>query len=251
MGIVNVTPDSFSDGGRYLAIDQAHAHARRLITQGALVIDVGGESSRPGAAPVTDSQEWDRIAGVLERLVADGDCVISVDTRRPSVARRAIDLGVHILNDISGLTDPEMIEICASTGTPAVIMHMRGEPATMQTDPRYEDVVAEVAAFLDERASNAIAAGVPSVLVDPGIGFGKTLDHNLALLDAIAVLGSSGRWPVLVGASRKRFLGLIHGIETAQDRDEVSIEVHQRVADQGAAMVRVHDVAGHVAALRR
>ena len=251
MGIVNVTPDSFSDGGRFLDVDRAHAHARGLFAEGALVVDVGGESTRPGAEAVSATEEWDRVAPVLERLLGEGDGVVSIDTRRVEVARRAINLGVHLVNDVSGLGDPAMVELCASTNTPAVIMHMRGTPATMQQDPVYHDVVSEVAAFLHARALTALEAGVPGVLVDPGIGFGKTLEHNLALLDAVDRLGDHGRWPVLIGASRKRFLGILHGIDDASDRDAVSAEVHRHVADQGCAMVRVHDVARHVAILTR
>lgn len=250
MGIVNVTPDSFSDGGRYSSGDHAYHHARALVADGAHVVDIGGESTRPGAAPVSADDEWRRIGPVVELLAADGDVIISVDTRRAEVARRALAAGVHLINDVSGLRDPAMVEVCATAGVPVVIMHMQGEPATMQDDPHYDDVVGEVSAWLHHQAAMAIEAGIPSVMVDPGIGFGKRLEHNLALLDAIDELGDHGRWPVLIGASRKRMLRDLYGIERPEDRDAVSVEVHCTAAARGAAMVRVHDVAAHVAALR-
>lgn len=249
MGIVNVTPDSFSDGGRFEHADAAYTHARRLVAEGADLVDIGGESTRPGAAPVTEDEEWRRIAPVLERLAADGDVIISVDTRRALVAERALAVGAHLVNDVSGLRDPAMVEVCAEAGAPVVIMHMQGEPATMQANPRYDDVVAEVSQWLHRQAALAIEAGVPSVMVDPGIGFGKRLEHNLALLNAIDVLGDHGRWPVLVGVSRKRLLRDLFGIDRPEDRDAASVELHVQAAATGAAMVRVHDVAGHVAAL--
>jgi dihydropteroate synthase len=250
MGIVNVTPDSFSDGGRYVEADAAYAHARSLLADGADVVDIGGESTRPGAAPVSADDEWRRIAPVVERLTADGDVIVSVDTRRATVARRAIEVGAHVINDVSGLRDPAMVEVCATGGVPVIVMHMQGEPATMQHDPRYDDVVAEVSQWLHQQAEMALAAGIPAVMVDPGIGFGKRLEHNLALLDAIDTLGDHGRLPVLIGASRKRMLGELYGIDQAADRDAASVEVHRQAARKGAAMVRVHDVAAHVAALR-
>lgn len=250
MGIVNMTPDSFSDGGRYVEVDTAYRHARTLVAQGAYVVDIGGESTRPGAAPVSADDEWRRIGEVVTRLVADGDVTVSVDTRRASVARRALEAGAHLINDVSGLRDPGMVEVCAEAGVPVIVMHMQGEPDTMQVDPRYDDVVAEVAAWLHHQACMAIDAGIPAVMVDPGIGFGKRLEHNLALLQAIDELGDHGTWPVLIGASRKRMLAELYGIERPQDRDAASVEVHLEVARRGAAMVRVHDVAGHVAALR-
>jgi dihydropteroate synthase len=250
MGIVNVTPDSFSDGGRYLTSDAAYAHARTLVAQGAQVVDIGGESTRPGAAPVTPDEEWRRIGSVIQRLIADGDVIVSVDTRRAEVARRAISSGAHLMNDVSGLRDPAMVEVCAMAQVPVIVMHMQGEPATMQADPRYDDVVAEVSTWLHHQAHLALAAGIPAVMVDPGLGFGKRLEHNLALLDAIDTLGDHGHWPVLIGASRKRMIGELHGIERPEDRDAASVAVHLEAARRGAAMVRVHDVAAHVTALR-
>jgi len=249
MGIVNVTPDSFSDGGRYTRPDEAYAHARALVAQGADLVDLGGESTRPGSAPVPADDEWRRIAPVLERLAADGDVIISVDTRRAVVAERALAAGAHLVNDVSGLRDPTMVRVCAEAGAPVVVMHMQGEPATMQTNPHYDDVVAEVSQWLHRQAAMAVESGVPSVMVDPGIGFGKRLEHNLALLGAIDVLGDHDRWPVLVGVSRKRLLRDLFGIDRPEDRDAASVELHVQAAARGAAMVRVHDVAGHVAAL--
>lgn len=250
MGIVNVTPDSFSDGGQFDTADAAYEHARTLVEQGADLVDVGGESTRPGAAGVSEQQEWARIGPVIERLAADGDVIMSVDTRRADIARRALAAGAHMINDVSGLRDPAMVEVCAQAGAPVVIMHMQGEPATMQHDPRYDDVVAEVSAYLHRQAHMALAAGIPSVIVDPGLGFGKLLQHNLALLRAIDTLGDHGRWPVLIGASRKRMVGELYGIDQAADRDAASVLVHHRAARAGAAMIRVHDVGAHVAALR-
>ena len=250
MGIVNVTPDSFSDGGRYARPDEAYAHARALVSHGADLVDLGGESTRPGAATVPADDEWRRIAPVLERLAADGDVIISVDTRRAVVAERALAAGAHLVNDVSGLRDPAMVQVCAEAGAPVVVMHMQGEPATMQANPHYDDVVAEVSQWLHLQAATAEAAGIPSVMVDPGIGFGKRLEHNLALLGAIDALGGHGRWPVLVGVSRKRLLRDLFGIERPEDRDAASVGLHLEAAARGAAMVRVHDVAGHVADLR-
>ena len=245
MGIVNVTPDSFSDGGRYLDTARAVAHGCRLAAEGALIVDVGGESTRPGAEPVARHTEIDRIRPVIEALVADG-LLVSVDTRWAETAGAAIDAGAHLVNDISGLADPEMVEVCARTGTPLVVGHMRGTPATMQEEPTYDDVVAEVTAALRAGAAAALGAGVPSVLVDPGIGFGKTTAHNLALLRALPL--DAGQ-PLLVGVSRKGLIGHLAGPIAPADRDAGSLAVHLFAAQHGAAMVRAHDVAGHVQAL--
>lgn len=248
MGIVNVTPDSFSDGGVYADATVAIAAGRAQASAGAMVVDVGGESTRPGAQPVGEVEELRRIVPVISALAEDDAVLVSVDTRHSRVAAAAVEAGAHLVNDISGLRDPAMVAVCASLGVPVVIMHMQGEPATMQADPRYDDVVSEVAAFLDERAHAALDAGVSSVLIDPGIGFGKTLEHNLALLRAFPYTAAG--YPVLVSASRKRLIGSIANVPHAADRDPGSIAVHLAAADRGAAMVRVHDVPGHVQALR-
>ncbi len=247
MGVLNVTPDSFSDGGRYTDIDAAVAHGLRLAAEGAAIVDVGGESTRPGAEPVPVDVETSRVVPVVAALAAASDVLISVDTRHAPVAAAAIAAGARIVNDVTGLRTPDMVGVCASAAAPAVIMHMLGDPTTMQVDPHYDDVVAEVAAWLAERSDAAISAGVPSVIIDPGIGFGKLVEHNLALLDAIDRLGSE---PVLVGASRKRFLGELTGVVDPLDRDPGSVAAHLHAIRKGAAIVRAHDVAGHVQALK-
>lgn len=246
MGVVNVTPDSFSDGGHHASPSAAVVHARRLVEEGAAMIDIGGESTRPGAQPVNADEELRRIIPVIEQLSADGKAIVSVDTRKPSVARAAIAAGAHLVNEVTGLRDPEMIEAVADLGVPAVIVHMRGEPASMQHDPYYADVVGEVVAWLHERAATAIAAGVTSVVLDPGFGFGKTLDHNLTLLRALPL---SDRYPVMIGASRKRSIQLLADLEDPRDSDIASIAAHLWAAEHGAAIVRVHEVAGHRQAL--
>jgi dihydropteroate synthase len=245
MGVVNVTPDSFSDGGRFLETGLAVAHGRQLAADGALVVDVGGESTRPGADPVGAATEIDRVRPVIAALVADG-LLVSVDTRWGEVAAAAIAAGAQVVNDVSGLADPDMATVCAASGTPLVIGHMRGTPATMQLDPTYDDVVAEVTAALRDGAARALAAGVPSVLVDPGIGFGKTFEHNLALLRALPLEIDH---PVVVGASRKGFIGRLTGATTPAERDAGTLAAHLVAAERGVALVRAHDVASHVQAL--
>ena len=242
MGIVNVTPDSFSDGGDFAAVTDAIAHARQLAHEGALIVDVGGESTRPGAASVDESTEIARVVPVIEALHADADVLISVDTRHASVARAAIQAGAHIVNDVSGLRDLAMIDVCAAAGVPVVIMHMLGDPGTMQTDPTYDDVVVEVAHYLNAAAQRALAAGVPSVVIDPGIGFGKTVDQNVQLIRGVRELGEH---PVLVGASRKRFIGLLTNTSEPKRRLPGTLAAHMVAAHNGAAIVRVHDVAAH------
>ncbi|MDB5045371.1 MAG: dihydropteroate synthase [Deinococcus sp.] len=248
MGILNITPDSFSDGGQHRQLDAALAAARAMRDSGALMIDVGGESTRPGAVPVSAADELDRILPVIRALAAEG-LLISVDTMKAEVAEAALRAGAHLINDVTALRDPAMRQVCADAGAPAALMHMQGEPRTMQQRPTYLDVVAEVGAFLQERASDVLAAGVPSVLLDPGLGFGKTLEHNLSLLRATADLSSLGH-PLLVGASRKRMIDTLAGVPDAADRDPGSLALHLHAARQGAAAVRVHAVADHLQALR-
>ena len=248
MGIVNVTPDSFSDGGHHLGLDAALASARAMRDAGVLMIDVGGESTRPGAEAVPVAQELDRILPLIRALSAEG-VVISVDTMKPEVAAEALRAGAHLINDVTGLKNPEMVLVCARAGAPACVMHMQGEPRTMQLRPEYGDVVAEVHAFLTKRAAEVLAAGVPSVLIDPGIGFGKTLTHNLALLRALPQL-TAGPSPVLVGASRKRLIDFIADVPTAAERDPGTLALHLHAARSGTALVRAHAAAAHVQALR-
>jgi dihydropteroate synthase len=247
LGILNVTPDSFSDGGRHLALDAALASARAMRGAGVLMIDVGGESTRPGAEPVPAEVELDRILPVVRALAAE--MPLSVDTLKPEVAHAALQAGAHLINDVGGLRDPEMLRVCAGAQAPACAMHMQGEPRTMQLRPEYADVVAEVHTFLRTRAAEARAAGLPGVLLDPGLGFGKTLQHNLALLRALPAL-TDGPDGVLVGASRKRLIDFLADVPQAADRDPGTLALHLHAARSGAALVRAHAAAAHVQALR-
>jgi dihydropteroate synthase len=242
MGVLNVTPDSFSDGGRYLDPELAVAHGLALVAEGADVVDVGGESTRPGAGPVDEAEERRRVVPVIEALAPS--VRVSVDTRSAAVAEAAVAAGATLVNDVSASLWPAAAEV----GAGWVAMHMRGEPVTMQEAPRYDDVVAEVGAFLQERAAQARAAGVEEVWIDPGIGFGKTLEHNLALLRSLDRLVAGGV-PVVVGASRKGSLGQLTGGAPVDDRLEASVATAVWAVEQGAAMVRVHDVAPTVRAL--
>jgi dihydropteroate synthase len=248
MGIVNATPDSFSDGGR--GPGAALEHARQLLSDGALILDIGGESTRPGADEVSTETELDRVLPVIRGLAGSG-ALISIDTMKPEVAAAALAAGAHLVNDVSGLRDPQMTQVCAESGAPVCIMHMQGEPRTMHLRPHYDDVVSEVFGFLRAAAAAALSAGVPGVLLDPGIGFGKTLEHNLELLRSLPEL-TSGACPVLVGASRKRMLGALTGEPDApaNSRDAASLAVHLYCARRGAAMLRVHDVIGHRRGMR-
>jgi len=248
MGILNVTPDSFSDGGRHLGLQAALASARAMRDAGVLMVDIGGESTRPGADPVPADIELDRVLPVIQGLVGER-VLLSVDTLKPEVAQAALRAGVHVVNDVGGLRDPEMRQVCAEAGAPACLMHMQGEPQTMQANPQYGDVVAEVFTFLGEQAAVARSAGVPDVLIDPGIGFGKTRAHNLALLRALSQL-TAGPDGVLVGASRKRLIDYLADVPQAADRDPGTLALHLHAARCGAALVRAHAAAAHVQALR-
>jgi dihydropteroate synthase len=249
MGVVNVTPDSFSDGGANLAADAAVAAGRRMLADGAALVDVGGESTRPGAGGVTADDELRRVVPVLESLAG---APVSIDTSKAAVAARAIELGALLVNDVTALRgDPRLAEVVAEAGVYLCLMHMQGEPRTMQEDPRYDDVVSEVAAFLEERLAFAVAAGVPEELVclDPGFGFGKTLEHNLELLRRLDEIAALGR-PVLVGISRKRSLGRLLGDpEATVGSDAASIGAAVAALDRGATIFRVHEVRPHVEAL--
>jgi dihydropteroate synthase len=243
MGVVNVTPDSFSDGGLYLDPDAAVAHGRDLADAGAEILDVGGESTRPGAEPVAAEEELRRVVPVIEGL-RDLDCQISVDTSKAIVAAAALDAGATIVNDVTALRgDLEMASLCAERGATVVLMHMLGEPRTMQEDPRYDDVVAEVKAFLAERLEAATAAGIAEerVWLDPGIGFGKTAAHNMELLRRLGELRERGR-PLVIGTSRKSFIGKVDG-SAADERLGGTIASSVLAATEGAEVLRVHDVA--------
>jgi dihydropteroate synthase len=251
MGILNVTPDSFSDGGLYLDRDRAVTQGLRMVEEGADIIDVGGESTRPGAEPVHADEESGRVVPVIEELGRRTGVVLSVDTMKAVVARRAIGSGAHIINDVSALThDPHMAEVAAESGSGVVLMHMQGTPRTMQKDPRYEDVVAEVRAFLADRLDRLAAAGIArdAMAVDPGIGFGKTVEHNVRLLSHLEALGETGR-PVVVGLSRKSFLGRLTGRETGE-RLAGSLAALAFCVMNGAHVMRVHDVKESFDALR-
>jgi dihydropteroate synthase len=252
MGIVNVTPDSFSDGGENLDPDTAAASARRMVEEGAAIVDIGGESTRPGSAGVSLDEELHRVVPVLERLA--GEVSFSIDTSKAEVARSAIRLGAELVNDVTALRgDPELAGVVAESDAYLCLMHMLGEPRTMQDDPRYGDVVSEVRAFLEERMAFARAAGIEEerICLDPGIGFGKTVEHNVELLRRLDELVALGR-PVLVGASRKRFLGRLLGDpEATVGPLEGSIAAARVAVAAGATIVRVHDVRETVEALVR
>jgi dihydropteroate synthase len=251
MGVVNVTPDSFADGGRYLDPRAAVAHGLALAAEGADLLDVGGESTRPGATDVEEAVELDRVLPVIEGLAAATDIPVSVDTRKAAVARAALAAGAAIVNDVSaGRDDPDLLGVAAEAGAPLVLMHMQGTPATMQDDPRYDDVLAEVEAFLQERCTAAEAAGVApdALVVDPGIGFGKRDEHNYALLGGLARLTRLGH-PLLVGTSRKGFIGRALDLPVEERLEGTAATVVWAV-ERGARIVRVHDVAPMVRTVR-
>jgi dihydropteroate synthase len=245
MGVVNVTPDSFSDGGKFIDRQTAVEQGLRLAREGAAILDVGGESTRPGSDPTPLAEELDRVLPVVRELKERSGAVISIDTYKAEVASAAIQAGATMVNDVTALNgDPQMAPLCAKSRVAVVLMHMLGTPRTMQADPRYGDVVAEVRDFLAAQARVALAAGIDreSIMVDPGIGFGKTVDHNLELIRNLPVLARLG-YPVLLAASRKAFIGKITGREKPADRLWGTIGVHALAAALGADMVRVHDVA--------
>jgi dihydropteroate synthase len=258
MGVVNVTPDSFSDGGRFLAPEAAVSHGLSLAADGAGVLDVGGESTRPGAEPVDAGEELRRVVPVIRRLVAALAAAgipvpVSIDTTKAAVATAALDAGAVIVNDISaGRADPSMLRVVAESGAGYIAMHMLGEPRTMQVDPRYDDVVSEVADFLVDRLVAARAAGIEpgALMVDPGIGFGKRLEHNLELLAHLPELVEGVGVPLLIGASRKAFIGSVLGDPDPTRREEGSLATVTWALDHGARLVRVHDVRAAVRAAR-
>jgi dihydropteroate synthase len=252
VGILNVTPDSFSDGGNFLDPGAAAEHAASLLDEGAGIIDVGGESTRPGSDPVPQEEEVRRVVPVISRIIAARpEVVISVDTYRSATAAAALDAGASIVNDVTALRgDPRMISVVAEARCPVILMHMQGEPKTMQSEPRYTDVVREVKDFLRSRAEHAVATGVSqeNIIVDPGIGFGKSLDHNLVLLRDLESIVDLG-FPVLVGASRKKFIGSITGVQAAADRVFGTVATTVLAYAKGATLFRVHDVRANSEAL--
>ena len=250
MGVLNVTPDSFSDGGEWFDFEAAVAHGRELAAQGAAILDVGGESTRPGAAPVAEEEELRRVVPVIEALA--GAATLSVDTSKLAVARAAVDAGATYVNDVTAFrAAPEMAGLVAERRCECCVMHMLGEPRTMQDDPRYDDVVSDVKAFLEQRVAFAVAEGIAEerIAVDPGIGFGKTLEHNLELLrrlDEIAALG----FEVVIGTSRKSFLGRLTGREDPHERVAATVATTVLAVERGASVFRVHDVAETADALK-
>ena len=251
MGILNVTPDSFSDGGRFADVEEAIAAGVDMAMAGAAIIDVGGESTRPGSTMVWEGDEIERVVPVIQRLAAGGTAV-SADTRKAAVMKAAIDAGAGMINDVSALTwDDQSATVLAASTVPVILMHHQGDPATMQDDPRYDDVLVEVYLWLEERIAAAVAAGMARerILVDPGFGFGKTLVHNLALMNGLALFHSLG-CPIVLGASRKRTIGALDREAPADRRLAGSIALALKAAEQGAQVVRVHDVPETVQALR-
>jgi len=251
MGIVNVTPDSFSDGGRFDRPDAALSHARRLVDEGADILDIGGESTRPGADPVPEADEIRRVVPVIEALRDAVDVPVSIDTMKAGVMRAAVAAGAAMINDVNGLRDADALHAAADLNVPACLMHMRGSPRTMQQDPRYDDVVTDLMAFFHERIEACLDAGIARehIVLDPGFGFGKTLDHNLRLLAELKRFAELD-CPLLAGISRKSMLGILTGRQTADERVAASITAAALAAERGASIVRVHDVAGTVDAMR-
>ncbi|TWT92312.1 Dihydropteroate synthase [Botrimarina colliarenosi] len=251
MGVVNVTPDSFSDGGQFLAAARAVAHGLRLVADGASILDIGGESTRPGAEGVSADEELRRVVPVIEQLAAQTEVTLSIDTSKAVVARAALAAGASLVNDVTGLEgDPEMLAVVAHSDCRVAVMHMRGVPRTMQEDPHYDDVVAEVKTYLASRRDALEVAGVDRerLLLDPGIGFGKTFEHNVTLLRRIGEFHDLG-CPLLVGHSRKRFLGEILG-DPAADRTAATLGVAMHLAAEGVQVIRVHDVRQTIDALK-
>jgi dihydropteroate synthase len=251
MGVLNVTPDSFSDGVRWGSATAAIAAGLAMAAEGADILDVGGESSRPGAAPVSCEEESRRVLPVIEALASQSGAMVSVDTSKPEVAREALRLGASVLNDITGLRQPAMRRLVRESGAGAILMHMRGSPATMQDAPVYGDVVSEVGAFLQESLRLCIEEGVApeQILLDPGIGFGKTVQHNALLLRNLGGFRALGR-PLALGVSRKSFLGTLNGSPALEDREWPTVALTSFARSQGVALLRVHEVRANAEALR-
>ena len=249
MGVLNATPDSFSDGGDFFDLEAALDQIARMTEEGADVIDIGGESTRPGSQGVDEAEEIRRVVPILERMNMNEGPLVSVDTSKVGVARAALEAGVHIVNDVTGLRDPGMRAVVAESGAAAVAMHMRGEPRTMQENPEYEDLMGELSRYLRESARQAERDGIRSVLIDPGVGFGKSWDHNLEILRRLGELRDLGR-PLVVGVSRKSFIGAITGVEAAGERLIGSKVAEAFAAVGGADVIRTHDVGAAVEAVR-
>jgi len=252
MGIVNTTPDSFSDGGRYATVESALAHARRLIAEGAAIIDIGGESTRPGAEEVDEAEEIARVLPVIESLAAEfPGTALSIDTCKAGVARAAVAVGASIINDVTGFRDAEMVAVAAESGAGVVVMHMQGTPRTMQHDPVYTDLQGEITEFFAGRFTALTAAGVQpeAIVFDPGIGFGKKLEHNLAILRELDQFTVEGR-PILLGVSRKSFIGKLVGSDDLEDRHWPTVAITAHAREQGISLHRVHEVRANLEALR-
>ena len=250
MGVLNITPDSFSDGGVFIEADKAVQHAVEMVQQGAAIVDIGGESTRPGATAVSAQEEMDRVLPVIEAIIPEISVPVSIDTSKPEVMRAAIDAGAGLVNDVNALQANGALEAASELGAAVCLMHMRGEPRTMQENPQYSDVVAEVREFLHARIEAAITAGITreKIVIDPGFGFGKTLDHNLVLLRELRQLQDLGV-PVLAGLSRKSMIGMALGLPVEQ-RLHASVALALIAVQNGAKIVRVHDVAATVEAIR-
>jgi dihydropteroate synthase len=251
MGVLNVTPDSFSDGGRWGNTEGAVSAGLAMVAEGADILDVGGESSRPGAAPVSLEEELRRVLPVLESLAARSSAILSIDTSKPEVAREALRCGASVVNDITGLRQPAMRRVVRETGAGAIAMHMQGSPATMQHAPVYTDVVSEVGAYLGESLRLCVEEGIApeQIMLDPGIGFGKTAQHNLLVLKNLESLRDLGR-PLALGVSRKSFLGALTGSTALEDRAWPTVALTSFARSQGVVLIRVHDVRQNVEALR-
>lgn len=251
MGILNVTPDSFSDGGRFQGVDAALEHARRMVADGADLLDIGGESTRPGAEPVDSDRELERVVPVIEAIAAELDVPISIDTMKPEVMRGAVAAGAAMINDVNGLRAEGAIEAAAELGVPVCVMHMQGEPRTMQSDPTYGDVTDDLLGFFRERIRDCTNGGVEpaNLVLDPGFGFGKSLDHNLQLLADLRHFAGLGH-PLLIGISRKSMLGTITGRSNAEERVAASVAAALLAAERGGNILRVHDVAETVDAVK-
>jgi dihydropteroate synthase len=252
MGIVNVTPDSFSDGGLFATVDAAVEQSKRLVAEGAALIDIGGESTRPGAAEVDEAEELRRVLPVISRLAAERpDTILSIDTCKAGVAAAAVAAGAKVINDVRGFRDPEMVAVAAESGAGLVVMHMSGTPRTMQSDPVYSDLHGEITGFFRDRFKALLDAGVAeeSIVFDPGIGFGKTLDHNLAILRELDRYTVAGR-PILLGVSRKSFLAKVTGSDRIEDRAWGTVAITAHAREQGIHLHRVHEVKPNLEALR-
>lgn len=251
MGVLNVTPDSFSDGGQFFDAGLAVRHGLEMVANGADILDIGGESTRPGAEPVGQEEELRRVVPVIEALRRETSALISIDSMKPEVARAALDAGADIINDVTGFRDPAMIQVAAASNAGLIVMHMQGEPRTMQAQPVYADVVAEVCAFFEERLGTLTAAGIAHerIALDPGFGFGKTLEHNLALMRALPKLHVQDR-PLVVGVSRKSMIAKLLEDNDLEKRHWPTVALTAWMRDAGAEVVRVHDVKPNAEAMR-